>query len=97
MERDYSTYSGKMLERYFIEKLAAFKNYSAIGTYWEKGNQSEIDVVALNDLEKTVLFAEVKRKKENISLPVLQEKAKNLLAQLKGYDAEFKGLSIEDM
>jgi AAA+ ATPase superfamily predicted ATPase len=97
VERDYSTYSGKMLERYFTEKLTAIKNYSAIGTYWEKGNQNEIDIVALNDLEKTVLFVEVKRKKENISIPVLQEKAKNVLEQLKGYEAEFKGLSMEDL
>lgn len=95
--RDYPTYSGKILERYFIEKLASFKIYSTIGTYWEKGNLSEIDIVAVNDLEKIVLFAEVKRKKENISMPVLQEKAKNLLTQLKGYDAEYKGLSMEDM
>ena len=81
VERDYPTYSGKILERYFTEKLATLMNYSAIGTYWEKGNQSEIDIVALNDLEKTVLFVEVKRKKENISIPVLQDKAKTLLAQ----------------
>lgn len=97
VERDYPTYSGKLLERYFTEKLIASKNYSAIGTYWEKGNQNEIDIVALNDLEKTVLFAEVKRKKENISIPVLQAKAKNLLEQLKGYEAEFQGLSLEDL
>jgi len=97
VERDYPTYSGKILERYFTEKLASSKHYSAIGTYWEKGNLSEIDIVAVNDLEKRVLFAEVKRKKENISLPVLQDKAKNLLSQLKGYEAEYKGLSMEDL
>ncbi|MDP2338816.1 MAG: DUF234 domain-containing protein [Bacteroidota bacterium] len=96
-ERDYLTYSGKILERYFLEKLATLQLYSAKGTYWENGNQNEIDIVAVNELDKTVLFAEVKRKKENISVPQLQGKAKDLQAHLKGYDAEFKSLSIEDM
>jgi hypothetical protein len=97
IDRDYPTYSGKILERYFIGKLTDLQQYSAIGTYWEKGNQNEIDIVAVNDLEKTVLFAEVKRKSENISLPVLKQKAKNLQSQLPGYVAEFKGFSMEDM
>jgi AAA+ ATPase superfamily predicted ATPase len=97
VERDYPTYSGKVLERYFTEKLASSKRYSAIGTYWEKGNLNEIDIVAVNDLEKRVLFVEVKRKKENISITLLQDKAKSLLAQLKGYEAEYKGLSMDDL
>jgi len=97
VERDYTTYSGKILEKYFTEKLATLQLYSAIGNYWEKGNQNEIDIIAVNDTEKTVLFVEVKRKRENISLPELQVKAKKLLTQLNGYSAEFKGFSMEDM
>lgn len=97
VKRDYQTYSGRILEKYFIEKMMEEGNFSAIGTYWEKSNQNEIDIVAVNDLDKSVIFAEVKRKKENISIPGLIAKTKNLQAQLKDYDAEFAGLSIEDM
>lgn len=98
VERDYPMYSGRMLERYFTEKLVNLQRYSAIGTWWEKGNQNELDIVAVDDFNKAVLFAEVKRKKENISMPVLQEKAGNLLrSQLKEYAAEYVGFSLEDM
>ncbi len=98
VERDYPTYSGKILERYFAEKLVNLQRYSAIGTWWEKGNQNELDIIAVDDFTKVVLFAEVKRKKENISISVLQEKAKKLLqSQLKGYTAEYMGFSMEDM
>jgi AAA+ ATPase superfamily predicted ATPase len=97
VERDYPTYTGKILERYFTEKFATQHLYSAIGTYWEKGNQNEIDIIAVNDFEKTVLVAEVKRKKENISIPLLQEKGKNLQSHLKGYTFEYQGLSMADM
>ncbi|MHA4893558.1 ATP-binding protein [Pedobacter sp. PWIIR3] len=97
VRRDYSTYSGRILEKYFIEKMMEEGNFSAIGTYWEKSNQNEIDIVAINDLEKSIIFGEVKRKKENISIAGLKEKARNLEAQFKDYRAEFIGLSIEDM
>ncbi len=98
VERDYPTYSGKILERYFAEKLVNLQRYSAIGAWWEKGNQNELDIVAVDDFTKVVLFAEVKRKKENISISVLQEKAKKLLqSQLKDYTAEYMGFSMEDM
>nr|MBD3622371.1 AAA family ATPase [Sunxiuqinia sp.] len=98
VERDYPTYSGKILERFFTEKLVNLQRYSAIGIWWEKGNQNELDIVAVDDFTKVVLFAEVKRKKENISISVLQEKAKKLLqSQLKDYTAEYMGFSMEDM
>ena len=97
VERDYPTYSGMILERYFTEKFATQYLYSAIGTYWEKGNQNEIDIIAVNDLEKVVLVTEVKSKKENIYIPLLQEKGKYLQSQLKGYIFEYQGLSMDDM
>ncbi len=97
VERDYSTYSGKILERYFIDKLVSLRLYSSIGTWWERGNKNEIDIVAVNDLEKKVLFAEVKRKKENISYSVLQKKSKKIQGVLQDYKREFKGFSMEDM
>lgn len=97
VRRDYTTYSGRLLEKYFMEKMIEEGNFSAIGTYWEKGNENEIDIVAVNDLKKSIIFAEVKRKKENISIRALKEKAKNLQARFREYQPEFLGLSLEDM
>jgi len=76
--------------------VASFQ-FSEIGSYWESGNQNEIDIVALNDFEKKVVFVEVKRKKENISLIKLEEKSTNLIKKINGYSVEYKGFSIEDM
>jgi AAA+ ATPase superfamily predicted ATPase len=97
IKRDYATYSGRILEQFFIRKMMEQGDFSAIGTYWEKGNHNEIDIVGVNDLKQSILFAEVKRKKENISIPILKQKAKKLQAQRLNYHAEFIGLSIEDM
>ncbi|MPM43484.1 hypothetical protein SDC9_90159 [bioreactor metagenome] len=96
--RDYSTYSGQILERYFREKIMKEENLSAIGSYWETGNRNEIDIVAINEYEKRAIIAEVKRQNEKISLDVLREKAKNLVdKELQGYKIEYRALSIEDM
>ena len=95
--RDYATYSGKFLEKLFIEKLKASKQYSTIGTYWERGNKNEIDIVAINEKEKRVLIAEVKRDKKRINLNILKEKSKKLLTKFKGYEVEYKALSFDDL
>ncbi|MFA7043672.1 MAG: ATP-binding protein [Bacteroidales bacterium] len=98
VNRDYTTYSGQILERYFREKIMKEENLSAIGSYWESGNQNEIDIVAINEYEKTAIIAEVKRQKDKISLEILREKAKNLVnKELAEYKIEYRALSIEDM
>jgi AAA+ ATPase superfamily predicted ATPase len=94
---DYETYSGTVLERYFRAKIAAEENLSQIGSYWESGNKNEIDIVALNEYEKTAIIAEVKRQAKNINLNILKHKAENLVGNLKGYKVEYRGLSMTDM
>ena len=97
IQRDFATYSGEWLERLFRDKLAASGQYSVIGSYWESGNQNEIDIVALNELDKTALIAEVKRNPKNIRLGRLKEKAVRLEGRLKGYEVEYRGFSLEDL
>ena len=97
IERDYATYSGRVLERYFHELFKSTREYSQLGSYWERGHQNEIDLVAINELEKTAVIAEVKRKVKRINLSALEAKSQRLVAQLKGYEVRFIGLSLEDM
>ena len=97
IERDYQTYSGMILERYFRQKIAATENLSAIGSYWESGNLNEIDIVALNEYEKTAIIAEVKRNAEKINLNVLKNKSVNLVRQLPNYKIEYRSLSMSEL
>ncbi len=95
--RDYTTYSGKFLEKYFVEQLKLSYNYSNIGSYWERGNQNEIDIIAVNDENKTMLIAEVKRNPKKIDIKTLENKASKLVAKYKNYEYEFLGYSLEDV
>jgi AAA+ ATPase superfamily predicted ATPase len=96
---DYTTYSGIILERYFKQKLAESFQFRAIGSWWEsKGDQNEIDIVALY-LEKDRAFvAEVKRNKKNFKPERFVGKVEHLKTKvLPGYNLETVCLSIDDM
>lgn len=97
VDRDFSTFAGPGLERFFHEQLSASGQYSQIGHYWEKGNQNEIDLVAVNELEKRALIAEIKMSPRYFSPEKLRQSAEKLLAQLPGYHIEFRSLSLEDL
>ena len=97
INRDYSTFCGHFLEKYFREQLALSGEYSAIGNYWERGNTNEIDIVAINEMDKKALIGEVKLNRKNISLDALEVKAYALSRKLSGYKITYKGFSIEDI
>ena len=77
--------------------MKASGDYSSIGTYWEKGNQNEIDIVAINEDKKTMLIAEVKRNPEKINMALLEERSQKLLQKHKKYAVSFKGYSLENL
>ena len=81
----------------FQEQLANSGRYNIIGNYWEAGNKNEIDIVALNELEKIALIAEVKRNPKSIRLSQLKAKASKLEQHLKGYTFEYVGLSLDEL
>ena len=97
VERDFTTYSGRFLEKYFIEKLKLTYQFSEIGSYWERGNKNEIDIVAINELEKKMLISEVKINPDKISLIKLEEKVTKLLQKFPHYKVTLKALSLKDM
>jgi AAA+ ATPase superfamily predicted ATPase len=97
IRRDYSAYSGTVLEKFFKDLFAESGGYNRIGSYWEKDHQNEIDLVAINDMQKKLVIAEVKVNKKRIDLEVLKEKAKRLVADYPEYKAEYYGLSLEDV
>jgi AAA+ ATPase superfamily predicted ATPase len=95
--RDFSTYQGKFLEKLFIEKLKLSKQYTKIGRYWERGNKNEIDIVAVDDINKKLLIAEVKMNKKRANINELILKSKNLVEKFTEFQVEYKIFSIDDI
>jgi hypothetical protein len=97
IEEGYAQYSGLVLEDYFRAKIAQAKNVTAIGSYWDKKGENEIDLIACNDIDKIAFIAEVKREKEKINMQTLAFKTSVLQKDLAGYTIQYKGYSLSDM
>lgn len=100
LERDYDTYSGIILERYFRQFLAESGRFTRIGSWWDRKGENEIDIVAENELDKTLLLAEVKRNRKNYSKEELIRKSAaffNSVGDFKDYTVRYKGLSLKEM
>ena len=100
IERDFSSFSGHMLEKYFRENAQISQAYTSIGNYWDRKGETEIDFIAVNEIKKSIDFAEIKRQKNNISIEKLRQKAAEFLIQnpqFNSYKKEFYKWSLEDM
>ena len=95
---DYEAYSGDILERFFRQKYAETGRYNLVTSYWKKDGKDEIDLIAVNDAEKVVVIAEIKRNPQKISLKELEEKAAPIVQHHgRKWTIRFVGLSLHDM
>ena len=97
VERDYETYSGLILEKYFRQQLIETKQFSAIGSYWNRRGENEIDIIAVNEFEKKIIFYEVKRNENRINLNDLQLKSTDILKNYADFQVEYQKLSLKNM
>ena len=97
ISNNYEQYSGFLLEKYFRQKFAEEENITAIGNFWSSDGENEIDLIALNDFDKTAIIAEIKRNPKKISLQTLATKTTAIQKQLSKYDVSFQALSLNNM
>lgn len=97
IERDYPTYAGMVLEQLIRQQLAESGAYSRVGRYWRRGNQREIDVVAINELTKRGVIGEVNLNPAKVSPPKLRDKSIALEEHLRGYEMEVRGFGLPDL
>lgn len=100
VERDYTTFSGIILERYFRKLYIEKGNLTRVGGFWDKKGETEIDLIVVNELNEYAEIIEVKRNPENIRIEKLREKAYRFMQQtgeLKDYNILYRGLSMKDM
>ncbi len=97
VNRDYETFTGKTLEKYFFEVLREKGNFSSLGSWWDKKGQNEIDIVLLDSFTNTCKLFEIKRNKAKYDEEKLKQKAEAFKKNIPSYNIELIGLSIEDM
>ena len=100
IERDYNTFSGLMLERYFHRMAMESGEFTRLGRWWDRKGENEIDLIAEDELADSATFYEIKRQKDEINIGELKEKAEVMLratGAFKDYEITYEGLSMEEM
>ncbi|EGQ9284260.1 AAA family ATPase [Vibrio parahaemolyticus] len=99
IERDFKTFSGWQLEGLYKAILAESKMFNKIGGYWNPKGTDEIDIVAINDLEKKVLIAECKRQQSRYDEAGLVAKSQSLISKMKlhNYEIMYRGFSLDNL
>ncbi|MCH5346455.1 MAG: ATP-binding protein [Muribaculaceae bacterium] len=101
ISKDYPTFSGSVLERWFRLKMTESHRFSNIGSWWErkKGKEAnEIDIVAINLLGDKAIVAEVKRQRRNYDHKTFMAKVDRLKdTVLAAYQIETRLLTLDDM
>ena len=100
IERDYESFAGFMLERYFERKLRETKRFTRIGGFWDRKGENEFDLFAVNEIDRYAEIYEVKMQKKKYDKGLLEKKVKVLLQncdELNGMDIRLGCLSVDDM
>jgi hypothetical protein len=99
IQRDYSTLSGFMMERYFARKFEEEGKY-IIGKWWDRKGENEVDLIVADPIEKEVWVYELKKQGERYDAKALQAKVNFVVAQtpeLAKMKLHLGSLSLEDM
>ena len=99
IQRDYSTVSGFMMERYFARKFEEEGKY-IIGKWWDRKGENEIDLIVVDPIEKEAWIYELKKQGERYDAKALKGKVKTVVAQtpeLAKLKLHLGSLSIDDM
>lgn len=97
VEKGYEQYTGLVLEQYFRQKWMEEERVTRVGNYWDRKGLNEINMIALNEIDKTAVVAEIKRQRRKFSPTELAEKVATLNKELGKYTVKQIGLSMEDM
>ena len=98
--RDFDSFSGLALERYFHWKFECEGRYTRMGGWWDRKGENEIDLVCEDEAENLLVFYEIKRDAARIDLRALAAKRDAFLAKnpdKRKRRISLGGLSLQDM
>ena len=99
IERDYSSVSGLMMERYFMKKFQEEGRY-IIGKWWDRKGENEIDLIVVDIIGKEAWIYELKKRGYRYKENEFREKVDKVLEQtpeLRKMTIHVGSLSLEDM
>jgi len=103
IESDYAVYSGLVLEKWFRQSYMETGEYNIVTNYWEKGSKgepgekNEIDLIAVNEVDRKIVIGECKRNESKINRKDLAAKSVRIAEHHKGWAIDYIGLTLKNM
>jgi len=97
IRNEYPRYSGGVLEKYFRQLYGERERVTEVSHWWDVRGENEIDLIAIERMDKRATVAEVKRNPKKYDPEALRKKYEFVKKHFRGYDVELCGLSLEDM
>lgn len=97
IRNEYTQFSGLVLEKYFRQLYGEKERVTEVSHWWDNRGENEIDLIALQRLDRRATVAEVKRNPQKYDDKALARKYEQIKKHLKGYQVSLIGLSMTDM
>jgi AAA+ ATPase superfamily predicted ATPase len=91
IKEEWSLHKGYQFEKIIKNHLKTLSFFNAVGSYWDRKGENEIDVAAVNDMEKILLLGECKLNAKKISIPQLKNKSAPLIRNYNDYKVFYRG------
>ena len=79
--RDFDTFSGYALERYFLWKFRETTDYTRMGAWWDRKGENEIDLVCEDEFANRLDFFEIERNPARFDRRALEAKTAAFFAK----------------
>ena len=97
IRKEYTQFSGFVLEKYFRQLFAEQERVTEVSHWWDSQGTNEIDLIAIERLDHRATIAEVKRNPQKYNPQQLADKNEHIKKHLRGYQVQLIGLSLKDM
>ena len=96
----YPTWSGRALERLYRRHFCNCGLFTAVGPWWDKKGENEIDLVAVNPTHRHIVFAEIKRDESKIRPDILRKRSEVFLQfnpRYADFERDYLTLSLNEL
>ncbi len=91
IKEEWPLHKGYQFEKIIKNHIKGLSIFNVIGSYWDRKGENEIDVVAVNDLDKIILLGECKLNKKKIDIHRLKRKSESIIENYSNYKIYYQG------
>jgi AAA+ ATPase superfamily predicted ATPase len=91
IRQEWPLHKGYQFEKIIKNHLKTLSCFNIIGSYWDRKGENEIDIAAVNDMDKILLLGECKLNPDKIDTWKLKKRSEIIVNHFKNYKVYYRG------